>query len=74
MDEEKAEEKMIRVLLMTTGYESYFHPSVSVVSGGIESSYNPEDLEAGAEPGHIPATEGVIQVDPIMRQGGNTVS
>ena len=73
VDEEKAEEKMIRVLLMTTGYGSYFHPSVSVVSGGIESSYKPEDLEAGAEPVIIPETEGGIQVASIQRQGGSPV-
>lgn len=72
-DGEKKEEPMIRVLLMDTGYTSYFHPSVSLVYDGQEMSYGPDCMETGAEPVKITPKKGGVQVVSIQRQNGNPV-
>lgn len=62
------EEPLIRVLLMTSDYESYFHPSVTVVSDGEEITYTPESV-AGAII-RITPQNGLITVKSIRRSLG----
>lgn len=71
--ETEKKENMIRVLLMDSGYESYYHPSVSLVYDGQEKVYDLESLETGAEPVTITPREGGIQITSIQRQDGNPV-
>ena len=44
----------IRVLLMTNGYSSYYHPSVTVEYNGKEVTYTPEDFAAGDSSNTLP--------------------
>ena len=37
---------MIRVLLMDSGYNSYFHPELVLVCNGKETVYTPETVKA----------------------------
>lgn len=67
------EEPRIRVLLMDTGYTSYYHPSVSLVCDGQEKVYGPDSLETGAPPVTITPREDGIQITSIQRQSGNPV-
>lgn len=71
-EEGEQEEPMIRVLLMDTGYTSYFHPSVSLVFDGQEMSYGPDSMETGEEL-KITPKEGGLQITSIQRQSGNPV-
>lgn len=71
-EEGEQEEPMIRVLLMDTGYTSYFHPSVSLVFDGQEMSYGPDSMETG-EDLKITPKEGGVQITSIQRQSGNPV-
>lgn len=66
-------DKKIRVLLMTTDHQSYFHPSVTVIRNGKEQIYTPETLKVSGERIKIPAHKGGIQVTSIQRQCGNPV-
>lgn len=66
-------EKKIRVLLMDTGYQSYFHSSVTVLYGDTEVTYTPESQELSDSPFLIPEQEGGITVASIERQEGNPV-
>ena len=63
----------IRVLLMTTDYQSYFHPRVTVLRDGKEIVCSFENMAASEEPVVIPAHENGIQLTSIQRQCGNPV-
>lgn len=70
---EPEEEKIIRVLLMDTGYKSYFHSSVSLVCNGQTMIYDQETMKPGDAPVTIQSQEAGIQVQTIQRQEGNPV-
>lgn len=63
----------IRVLLMTTDYQSYFHPRVTALRDGKEIVCSFESMAASEEPVVIPAHENGIQLTSIQRQCGNPV-
>ena len=63
----------IRVLLMTTDYQSYFHPRVTALRDGKEIVCSFENMAASEEPVVIPAHENGIQLTSIQRQCGNPV-
>lgn len=71
------EEKKIRVILMDTGYQSYYHPyvTVAVPQGDCEekTTYTPDSPELAETPLLIPEQEGGIKVLSIERQQGNPV-
>lgn len=61
----------IRVLLMTTGYQSYFHPEVTVQYDGKTITYTPSSPELLDAPVILSAQKGGIPVLSIERQQGN---
>lgn len=66
-------DQKIRVLLMTTDYQSYFHPSVTVVRNGKEHIYTQETFKVSGEKIKIPAHKDGLQVSSVQRQCGNPV-
>lgn len=71
-DREEAELR-IRVLLMDSGFHSYYHSSVTIDAGGGEKTFTPEDpcfLDGSVV---IGPEEGGIQVSSITRAQGNPV-
>ena len=56
----------IRVLLMTTDYQSYFHPRVTALRDGKEIVCSFENMAASEEPVVIPAHENGIQLTSIQ--------
>lgn len=62
----------IRVLLMTTDYQSYFHPQVTAIRDGKEIICSFESM-ASEESMVIPAHENGIQLTSLQRQCGNPV-
>ena len=66
-------DQKIRVLLMTTDYQSYFHPSVTVVRNGKEHIYTQETFKVPGEKIKIPAHKDGLQVSSVQRQCGNPV-
>lgn len=66
-------DRKIRVLLMTTDYQSYFHPSVTVVRNGKEHVYTPETFKVPGEKIKVPAHRDGLQVSSVQRQCGNPV-
>lgn len=69
-DESEVTEKSIRVLLMTTDYQSYFHPSVTVIRDGKRMSYDASSMEISGDGITIPAHENGIQLTSVQRQCG----
>lgn len=65
--------EIIRVLLMTSDYESYFHPSVSLVCDGKEVICSQETMEIGDDPLLLSAGESGIEVSSLQRQDGHPV-
>ena len=63
----------IRVLLMTTDYQSYFHPQVTALRDGKEIICNFESMSVSEEPMVIPAHKNGIQLTSLERQCGNPV-
>ena len=57
----------IRVLLMTTDYQSYFHPRVTALRDGKEIVCSFENMAASEEPVVIPAHENGIQLTSIQK-------
>lgn len=68
--ESEKEEPHIRVLLMDSAYETYFHPYVTVVCQGEEITYTPESPELSEQPVVLEAGEEGITVTSIERQEG----
>lgn len=67
------EEKNIRVLLMTSGYTSYFHEQVTAVCDGKSITYNRESLPEG-DPVVLNASDGEgICIPSIERTQGNPI-
>lgn len=66
-------EQMIRVLLMTTGYQSYFHPSVTAVRDGETISCTVENMQSSGDTVTIPPHKNGIQITSIQRQCGSPV-
>ncbi|MGI6070808.1 MAG: SpoIID/LytB domain-containing protein [Blautia sp.] len=62
----------MRVLLMTSGYEGYYHPSVTVEIQGEETTYTPEVLEEG-QVIRLSSDGGGIAVPSIQRSQGTPV-
>lgn len=62
-------ENRIRVLLTTSGFQSYFHPSVTILRAGETLSFDPEAIEALGGTKKIPAHENGICVASVLRQG-----
>ena len=58
---------------MTTDYQSYFHPSVTVVRNGKEHIYTQETFKVSGERIKIPAHKDGLQVSSVQRQCGNPV-
>ncbi|MDO4305633.1 MAG: SpoIID/LytB domain-containing protein [Eubacteriales bacterium] len=73
--EETVPEKKIRVLLMDTDFQSYFHDSVTVVyhQENCEEriTYTPESPELADSPLIVAEKEGGIRITTIERQQGN---
>lgn len=69
----RKEETTIRVLLMTTDYQSYFHPSVTLIRDGKEQIYDPETLKVAGGRITIPAHKMGIQITSVRRQCGNPI-
>lgn len=63
----------IRVLLMDTDYQTFYHPSVTVSYGGNTVTYTPESPEFDNGPVTIPAQEDGIEISSIRRQDGAPV-
>ncbi|WP_274421571.1 SpoIID/LytB domain-containing protein [Blautia sp. XA-2221] len=63
----------IRVLLMTTDYQSYFHPQVTALRDGKEIICDFESMSVSEEPMVIPAHKNGIQLTSLERQCGNPV-
>lgn len=68
--ESAQEERKVRVLLMDTGYQSYFHPFVTVAYQGEEFTYTASGAETEEFPIMIPEQEEGIQICSIERQQG----
>lgn len=64
---------MIRVLLMDTDYQSYFHSEVRVLSDGETYVYTPESEEFEEGSVTFPDEEDGIEILSIERQQGNPV-
>lgn len=73
VEKESAASGKIRVLLMDTGYVSYFHPSVTVVYNGEEATYTASGQELKDSPLIIPEQENGIRITTIERQQGHPV-
>ena len=58
-------DQKIRVLLMTTDYQSYFHPSVTVVRNGKEHIYTQETFKVSGEKIKIPAHKDGLRVSSV---------
>lgn len=69
--EPDGETARIRVLLMDSGYTTYYHPSVTVVCQGEEVTYTPESPEFSEGPVVLPPQKEGIQVVSIERQEGH---
>lgn len=67
------EEPVIRVLLMDSGYNSYFHPELVLVCNGKETVYTPETVKAEGGFVTVPECGGGIRITSIRRQNGNPV-
>lgn len=72
MSEDTAEH-MIRVLLMDSGYQSYYHSAVTVSYGGEQYTYDSNSPELKEGSTVIEEQENGIQVQSIERQCGNPV-
>ena len=64
----QTEEPLMRVLLMTDGYEGYYHSSVTVEADGVETVYSPENV--GDEPVRIAPENGSFAVTSLERARG----
>lgn len=62
------EEPLMRVLLMTNEFESYFHPSVTVEKDGETITYTPESV--GDSKIRITSESGTIKVKSLKRASG----
>lgn len=60
--------KEIRVLLMTSGYQSYYHPSVTVKLDGKEYVYTPESEALQKGPLILAGKDGKFAISSIKRQ------
>lgn len=63
----------IRVLLMDTGYQSYYHGEVRILYGGEERTYTPDDIKSETSRIVLSEQEDGICVLSIQRQQGNPV-
>ena len=66
-------EPVIRVLLMDSGYHSYFHPEVVLVAEEKETVYTPETVKAEGGSVTVPECRNGIRICSIERQNGNPV-
>ena len=64
----QTEEPLMRVLLMTDGYEGYYHSSVTVEADGVETVYSPENV--GDDPVRIAPENGSFAVTSLERARG----
>ena len=67
------DEPVIRVLLMDSGYNSYFHPELVLVCNGKETVYTPETVKAEGGSVTVPECGEGIRITSIRRQNGNPV-
>ena len=58
----------IRVLLMDSDYQSYYHASVTVCVDGVQMVYKAEDQKQQTFPVILEALKGEIQIPSIKRQ------
>ena len=70
---EPRKEKTIRVVLMDSSYESYYHPSVTVLTQGERKTYTPQSDALLEGPLILPEEEEGICVESLQRQEGAPV-
>lgn len=70
---ESRKEKTIRVVLMDSSYESYYHPSVTVLTQGERKTYTPQSDALLEGPLILPEEEEGICVESLQRQEGAPV-
>lgn len=70
---EPRREKTIRVVLMDSSYESYYHPSVTVLTQGERKTYTPQSDALLEGPLILPEEEEGICVESLQRQEGAPV-
>ena len=70
---EKKKKKTIRVVLMDSSYESYYHPSVTVLTQGERKTYTPQSDALLEGPLILPEEEEGICVESLQRQEGAPV-
>lgn len=70
---EPPREKTIRVVLMDSSYESYYHPSVTVLTQGERKTYTPQSDALLEGPLILPEEEEGICVESLQRQEGAPV-
>lgn len=72
LSEKSVEEKKIRVLLMDSGYETYFHPEVILECAGKQYVFQMDDEFFGQSATEFFSEDGVL-ISSIQRQCGNPV-
>lgn len=70
---EPRKEKTIRVVLMDSSYESYYHPSVTVLTQGERKTYTPQSDALLEGTLILPGEEEGICVESLQRQEGAPV-
>ena len=68
-----AADPVIRVLLMTTDFESRYHEKVTVSYNGKEITFDSEELKKNGNKVRIPAQKDGIQILSVERQSGKPV-
>lgn len=66
--QQESSDPEIRVLLMDSDYQSYYHDSVTVCTDGEEIVYTKEKMEKQQNPVILEAKNGEIQIPSIKRQ------
>lgn len=72
-EQKESTDQNIRVLLMTTDYQSCYHPSVTLIRDGETMTFTAEEPEASGKEIYIPAHENGIQITSLERQCGHPV-